>query len=167
MSYKDEYEVARLFTNGDFERQISQTFDGDFKMKFHLAPPLINFGKKPNGRPRKREFGAWMMPLFRTLAKMKSLRGGAFDIFGYSAERKQERALIAEYRAMIEEILLKLDESNRVHAQELAQIPNDIRGFGPVKEKSIIQANKKKQELLERFLQAGHKVKSEKSPETA
>ncbi len=86
MSYKDEYEVARLYTNGEFEKQISETFEGDFKLNYHLAPPLIGLGKKPNGRPRKRAFGGWMLPVFRQLAKLKKLRGGAFDIFGYSKE---------------------------------------------------------------------------------
>ena len=108
-----------------------------------------------------------MMPLFRTLAKMKSLRGGTFDIFGYSAERKQERALISEYRVMIEEILPKLDENNRVFAHELAQLPNDIRGFGPVKEEAIIKAQEKKLTLMENFATASASTKPAKTTETA
>ena len=84
MAYKDEYEVARLYTDGDFARRIADTFEGDFKLKFHLAPPVMKGEPLPNGRPRKREFGPWMMPAFRVLAKLKRLRGTAFDPFGRS-----------------------------------------------------------------------------------
>src|SRR5665213_3095388 len=88
LAYKDEYEVARLYTEGRFEKQLRDQFDGDFKINFNLAPPLLGGGTDALGRPRTRAFGAWMMPAFRGLAKMKGLRGTAFDIFGHSADRK-------------------------------------------------------------------------------
>ncbi len=153
MSYKDEYEVARLYTNGEFEKQINETFDGNFSLKYHLAPPIIGIGKKPNGRPRKRAFGGWTLSLFRILTKLKGLRGGPLDVFGYTKERSIERRLIADYRAMIEDLLPKLNNSNHHFAAALARIPNDIRGFGPVKELSIKKAEKTKIELLSQFEQ--------------
>ena len=152
MSYKDEYEVARLYTNGEFEKKIAETFEGDFKTSYHLAPPIIGFGKKPNGRPRKRAFGGWMMSAFRQLAKLKGLRGGTFDVFGYTKERKMERQLIEDYRAMIIEMLPKLTEENGPFANALARLPNDIRGFGPVKEASVKKAEESKADLMAQFL---------------
>ena len=98
LAYKDEYEVARLFTDGRFEKQLRDQFEGDFKFNFNLAPPILGGGKDALGRPKKRAFGAWMMPVFRTLAKLRFLRGTPFDIFGYSADRKLERDLIAGLR---------------------------------------------------------------------
>ncbi|MDJ0612423.1 MAG: indolepyruvate ferredoxin oxidoreductase family protein [Rhizobiaceae bacterium] len=152
MSYKDEYEVARLFTNGEFEKQIADTFEGSFTMKHHLAPPILGFGKKPNGRPRKRAFGPWMMKAFKQLAKLKGLRGGTFDIFGYTKERKMERQLIKDYKSMISEVLPKLTEENRPFANALARLPNEIRGFGPVKEASVKKVEDSKADLMTQFL---------------
>src|SRR3954464_11698779 len=97
VAYKDEYEVARLYTDGGFEKQIRDQFDGDFKISFNLAPPLLAGGKDAMGRPRKRACCCVMLPVFRLLAKMRGLRGTPFDIFGYSADRKLERDLIAGY----------------------------------------------------------------------
>ncbi|MEM9330855.1 MAG: indolepyruvate ferredoxin oxidoreductase family protein [Pseudomonadota bacterium] len=151
MSYKDEYEVARLYTNGDFEKQIADTFEGDFTLNYHLAPPIIGFGKKPNGRPRKRAFGPWMMPLFRQLAKLKVLRGGVFDLFGYTKERRMERALISDYQTTIRELLPRLEDRNRQFATALARLPDEIRGFGPVKELAVKKAKDKKADLLAQF----------------
>ena len=151
MSYKDEYEVARLYTNGEFEKQIADTFEGDFKINYHLAPPILNGGKKPNGRPRKRAFGPWMIRAFKTLAKLKHLRGGRFDIFGYSAERKMERRLIREYRQNIVDLLSNLNDQNHHFAVAIARIPDEIRGFGPVKETSVKKAESKRKELLAQF----------------
>lgn len=151
MSYKDEYEVARLYTNGEFEKQISETFDGKFEINYHLAPPIIGFGKKPNGRPRKRAFGAWMMKAFKLIAKYKHLRGTRLDIFGYSAERKMERQLIEDYKQTVTDMLGKLNEDNRHFAGAIARIPDDIRGFGPVKEAAFKKAEEKKRDLLVQF----------------
>src|SRR6185437_7577957 len=101
LAYKDEYEVARLYTDGSFEKQLREQFDGDFKISFNLAPPLLGGAKDALGRPVKRAFGSWMMPVFRMLAGLRGLRGTAFDIFGYSADRKLERELVVSYESDI------------------------------------------------------------------
>ena len=119
MAYKDEYEVARLYTSGDFEKRVRDTFDGDYKIHFNLAPPL--FARRDSeGHLRKSEYGAWVFGVFKLLAKMKGLRGGAFDIFGYTAERKMERALIDEYFTTVDELLAGLDRDNHALAVEIA-----------------------------------------------
>lgn len=152
MSYKDEYEVARLYTNGEFERQIAETFEGDFTLKYNLAPPLIGFGRKPDGRPRKRAFGSWTLTLFRQLAKLRGIRGSRFDVFGYTSERRMERQLVSDYKETISDLLHRLDNDNHRFATALARIPEDIRGFGPVKELSINKAAEKKTDLLSQFM---------------
>ncbi|MDB5746027.1 MAG: indolepyruvate ferredoxin oxidoreductase [Massilia sp.] len=147
MAYKDEYEVARLYTDGRFLEQVKSRFEGDFTFMFNLAPPL--FAKKDaRGQLVKKEFGAWMMGAFKVQARLKGLRGGAFDVFGYTAERKMERALIAEYRAMIEGLLPSLNGANVAQAVELAKLPEQIRGFGHVKEKAVEEFRVRKAELL-------------------
>jgi indolepyruvate ferredoxin oxidoreductase len=147
MAYKDEYEVARLYTDGRFIEQVKSQFEGDVKFKLNLAPPL--FAKKDaKGQLVKAEFGPWMLKAFTVLAKFKGLRGGAFDVFGHTAERKMERALIVEYRAMIEALLPSLNGANYATAVELANLPEQIRGFGHVKEKAVEQFRVRKAELL-------------------
>jgi indolepyruvate ferredoxin oxidoreductase len=147
MAYKDEYEVARLYTDGRFVEQLKTQFEGDFKLKLNLAPPL--FAKKDaRGQLVKAEFGSWMLGAFKLLAKMKGLRGGPFDIFGRTAERKMERALIREYREMVEALLPVLSNENHANAVELASLPEQIRGFGHVKEKAVAAFRAKKAELL-------------------
>jgi indolepyruvate ferredoxin oxidoreductase len=147
MAYKDEYEVARLYTDGRFVEQLKTQFEGDFKLKFNLAPPL--FAKKnAKGHLVKAEFGSWMWGAFKLLAKLKGLRGGAFDVFGYTEERKMERALIGEYRQMIEALLPVLSGENYANAVELANLPEQIRGFGHVKEKAVAAFRASKAELL-------------------
>jgi indolepyruvate ferredoxin oxidoreductase len=140
LAYKDEYEVARLYTDGRFEQQIRDQFDGDFKMSFNLAPPMLSSGKDALGRPRKRAFGPWLMPVFRLLAKMRVLRGTAFDIFGYSADRELERNLIAGYEKDVAHVLTVLSPLTLDTAIEILSLPDRIRGFGPVKEKSVQDA---------------------------
>jgi indolepyruvate ferredoxin oxidoreductase len=147
MAYKDEYEVARLYTDGRFVEQLKTQFEGDFSLKFNLAPPLFA-RKDAKGHLVKAEFGSWMWSAFKVLAKFKGLRGGAFDVFGYTAERKMERALIGEYRQMIEALLASLDASNHATAVELAALPEQIRGFGHVKEKAVAEFRARKAELL-------------------
>ena len=164
MSYKDEYEVARLFTNGDFEKQIAETFDGDFSLNYHLAPPIIGFGKKPNGRPRKKAFGPWMMRAFRLLAKYKHLRGTKWDLFGRTAERKMERQLISDYRSEVEGLLGKLNESNHHFAVAIARLPDDIRGFGPVKELAVRKTDDKRKDLVSQFNKPEKAGKDTKRP---
>jgi indolepyruvate ferredoxin oxidoreductase len=147
MAYKDEYEVARLYTDGRFVEQLKTQFEGDFKLKFNLAPPL--FAKKnAKGHLVKAEFGSWMWGAFKLLAKLKGLRGGAFDVFGYTEERKMERALIVEYRQMIEALLPVLSSENYASAVDLASLPEQVRGFGHVKEKAVAAFRAKKAELL-------------------
>ena len=147
MAYKDEYEVARLYTSGDFEKQIRNTFDGDYKIHFNLAPPT--FAKKDaDGHLIKREFGPWMFKAFRLLAKFKSLRGGAFDLFSRTEERRTERQLIADYFTTIDELLSKLVRDNHALAVEIASVPEQIRGYGHIKEASFAKAAAKRSELL-------------------
>jgi indolepyruvate ferredoxin oxidoreductase len=149
-AYKDEYEVARLYTDGNFLEQLKSQFEGDVKLKFNLAPPL--FAKKDaKGQLVKAEFGSWMMGAFKLLAKMKGLRGGAFDVFGYTAERKMERALIAEYRQLVESLLPGLTGANHATAVELASLPEHIRGFGHVKEKAVAEYRVKQAALLAHY----------------
>jgi len=140
LAYKDEYEVARLYTDGKFEKQLRDQFDGDFKISFNLAPPLLGGGKDALGRPRKRAFGAWMWPVFRLLAKMRSLRGTAFDIFGHSADRRLERDLIAGYEKDVAHVLGVLSPLTLDTAIELLSLPDRIRGYGPVKDKAVQDA---------------------------
>jgi indolepyruvate ferredoxin oxidoreductase len=147
LAYKDEYEVARLYTDGKFEKQIRGQFDGDFKISFNLAPPLLGGGTDALGRPRKRAFGAWMLPLFRVLAKMRGLRGTAFDIFGHSADRKLERDLITDYEKDVASTLAALSPLTLETAVELLGLPDRIRGYGPVKEKSVRDAKARHTQL--------------------
>ena len=134
LAYKDEYEVARLHTDTAFLDDVKQRWGDGARMRFHLAPPLLSRDRDARGRPRKREFGAWMLPLFRILAGMKGLRGTAFDVFGYTAERRMERALISEFEATIEQLLARLSGHNVADAATIAGRYLDIRGYGPVKE---------------------------------
>jgi indolepyruvate ferredoxin oxidoreductase len=148
MAYKDEYEVARLFTEGSFAEQLKRSFTGDYKLEFHLAPPILSRTDPATGRPKKRRFGPWILPVFRGLARLKGLRGTAFDPFGYSAERKTERRLIADYETALDEIAERLTPDNHAVAVELAGLPETIRGFGPVKAAAIEAAESRREELL-------------------
>jgi len=147
MAYKDEYEVARLYTSGAFLKKIDGMFAGDYKIKFHLAPPLLARRDK-QGHLIKQEFGPWMMKAFGVLAKFKALRGTALDIFGYSEERKTERALIGQYRQTLATLLPRLTADNLSKVVALASIPEDIRGYGHVKERHLKAAREKQAELL-------------------
>ena len=134
LAYKDEYEVARLHATTDFLKNVRKVYGEKAKLRFHLAPPMLNSGLDARGRPRKREFGAWMVPAFRVLAKFKGLRGTRLDIFALSAERKMERALISECEQTIEKLLGSLDADNLAEATAIVSRYLDIRGYGPVKE---------------------------------
>ncbi len=150
MAYKDEYEVARLYTSGEFKRRLEQQFDGDYKLKFHLAPPLLA-KKDAQGRLIKQEFGPWVFTAFKWLAKLRFLRGGAFDIFGRTEERRMERQLIEDYFRTIDGLLGKLDRSNVDLAAEIAGIPEHIRGYGHVKEDHLHKAKAREAELLKEW----------------
>ncbi len=151
MAYKDEYEVARLYSDPGFARKIEGMFEGGYKLKFHLAPPIFNKPDPRTGEARKSEFGPWMMAAFRVLAKLKRLRGTPFDVFGMSAERKAERRLIGEYEATVAELLERLDGENRKLAVEIASVPEHIRGYGHVKRRNLDEAKKKEAALLAAF----------------
>jgi indolepyruvate ferredoxin oxidoreductase len=151
MAYKDEYEVARLYTDTNFVQQVKSSFDGDLKLEFHLAPPLFARKDKVTGLPRKMTLGPWILPAFRVLAKFKVLRGTVLDIFGYSAERRTERKLIADYEALLDEIMGKLNPDNHPVAVGLANIPEKIRGFGHVKARHLVAAKADEAALLEQF----------------
>ena len=152
LAYKDEYEVARLMLTN--REKAEAEFDGDLKMTFHLAPPILG-GKGPDGRPKKREFGEWMLGPLKLMARMKGLRGTPLDIFGYSAERKMERALIRQYERDMNEVLAKVTPETRDIAVGLALLPLQIRGFGPVKIENERKAAKRREELLASFRQGG------------
>ena len=142
MAYKDEYEVARLQSDPAFLAKIAAQFDGDYKLNYHLAPPLTA-KKNAAGELQKSKFGPSMLTGFRLLAKLKGLRGTAFDVFGRTEERKTERALIGEYKAAIDELLATLNAGNLALASEIARIPEDIRGYGHVKERHLATARPK------------------------
>ena len=148
LSYKDEYEVARLYAETAFAANVDQQFEGDYKLKFHLAPPLLSSRDPKTGHLRKMEFGPWMLPMFRLLARLKGLRNTAFDPFGYTAERKTERALIGQYESLIDEVLGGLTAANHALAIKLASIPDDIRGYGHVKDAHLEKAKRKEADLL-------------------
>jgi indolepyruvate ferredoxin oxidoreductase len=148
LAYKDEYEVARLFSDGRFEQQLRDQFEGDFKFSFNLAPPILGGGKDALGRPLKRPFGPWMLSAFRTLAKFRFLRGTALDIFAKSPDRKLERELIASYEKDVATVLGSLSPVTAETALELLQLPDRIRGYGPVKEKAAHEAGKRREQLL-------------------
>ncbi|MFB2531075.1 indolepyruvate ferredoxin oxidoreductase family protein [Paracoccus sp. p3-h83] len=152
LAYKDEYEVARLHLQT--ADRAKAAFDGVGKITFHLAPPSLP-GKDANGRPKKRAFGPWVMPLFRLLAGMKRLRGTALDPFGYHPERRTERALIAQFEADMDEVLAKVTPDTMAIARDLALLPLDIRGYGPVKEQGVRAAARRRDDLLAAFRQGG------------
>jgi len=152
MAYKDEYEVARLYTDGAFLKQVETEFDGDnLRFEFHLAPPILAKVDKATGVPRKMSFGPWILPAFRLLAKFKFLRGTAFDPFGRTLERRTERKLIADYETMLSEVVAKLTPENHHLAVGLAVIPEKIRGFGHVKQRHLTAAEADEAALLEQY----------------
>jgi indolepyruvate ferredoxin oxidoreductase len=150
MAYKDEYEVARLHTETGFLEKIASQFEGDYTVHYHLAPPLLS-KTNAKGELQKRKYGPSTRLAFRLLARLKGLRGTALDVFGRTEERRTERALIAEYRACIESLLPRLDASNHAVAVDIARIPDQIRGYGHVKERHLAAARQRWEELLARW----------------
>jgi indolepyruvate ferredoxin oxidoreductase len=155
MSYKDEYEVARFYTNGDFLRRLREQFDGEYKLSFHLSPPILNPRDKATGRPRKVAFGPWMLSAFKLLAKLKGLRGTAFDVFGYTAERRMERQLVEDYRKTIESVLPVLSRENAELVAKIAALPDMIKGYGYVKDDNFAKYQAELQRLLASFDDVG------------
>jgi indolepyruvate ferredoxin oxidoreductase len=150
LAYKDEYEVARLHAESAFQAKITGMFEGDYRVVFHLAPPLLSRIDPATGEPRKMRFG-WMLAVFRTLRNFKFLRGTALDLFGYSAERRMERELIREYELAVDAALAALSPQNHATAIEIASLPEDIRGFGHIKAKAAAAARARQAGLLERL----------------
>ena len=150
MAYKDEYEVARFYAGGDFEKRLNDSFEGDFKVKYNLAPPLLA-KRDVQGHLVKAQYGAWMKHAFKWLAKFKGLRGTALDPFGYTGERKMERGLIRDYESLVTEILANLSQKNHRTAVELASLPERIRGFGHVKEHNVAAVAAERSRLLQQF----------------
>ncbi len=150
LAIKDEYEVARLYSDGSFAQQIEASFEGDPRLEFHLAPPFLG-RKNAQGEAVKSSFGPWIIPAFRMLAALKKLRGTWLDVFGYTKDRRIERKLIADYEILIEEILANLSPDNHAMAVALASIPEKIRGYGHVKTTHLMAAKAEEQELLEQF----------------
>ena len=160
LSYKDEYEVARLYSTQEFRDKLKAQFDGNLKLSLNLAPPIIPGVDPSTGRPKKREFGSWIFPVLRMLASMKGLRGTAFDIFGYSAERKTERQLIKDYEGTLDRMLQGLSADTHDLATRIANLPDGIRGFGPVKEDYLKQAKALKIDLFDAYENPSHAVKA-------
>jgi indolepyruvate ferredoxin oxidoreductase len=150
MAYKDEYEVARLHTDAGFLNKVNAMFEGDFKLNYHLAPPLLA-AKNDKGELQKRPFGPWMLTAFRLLARLKGLRGTPLDVFGRSEERRTERALINEYQASVDELLATLSAGNHGTALEIARIPEMIKGYGHVKARHLAAARPQWAALLQSY----------------
>ena len=151
LAYKDEYEVARLFVSNDFQKNLAKSFEPGYQLRFHLAPPILSKIDPVTQRPLKREFGPWMMYAFRFLAACRRFRGTRFDPFGRSADRQLERRLIQEYESTIEVVLGGLCLDNLETAIEIAALPLDIRGYGPVKAAAAKVAEGKEETLLKNF----------------
>jgi indolepyruvate ferredoxin oxidoreductase len=164
MAYKDEYEVARLYTDSGFLDRVAARFEGDYRLKLHLAPPLWAKNDPATGEPRKREFGPWMLGAMRMLARLKFLRGTALDVFGYNDERRTERRLIADYERVIGELLQTLDAKRLPLAAEIASIPEFIRGYGPVKERHLADAKAREAQLLAQWRDPSTTVPAKRIP---
>ncbi len=151
MAYKDEYEVARLYSDGKFVDKLRQQFSGDYQLRFLLAPPLFSKRDPDTGHLLKKEFGPWMLKAFGLLAKLRGLRGTRLDIFGYTEERRQERQDIADYEALLRELTAGLTEENYATALELARLPEKLRGFGHVKDRNREALAPRRARLLAAF----------------
>ena len=152
LAYKDEYEVARLYTNGDFLKSVKAQFDGDYKLTFHLAPPIMEKNDPATGRPKKRQFGPWMMTGFKILARLKGLRGTALDPFGGLKDRREERALIAEYEKTMDLVLAHFTAENMDLCVEILTLPEMIKGYGPVKAANLRKARAMHMPLMTRLI---------------
>jgi len=150
LSYKDEYEVARLFSLPSFKQQLENQFEGDYKIAFNLAPPVLA-GRTLNGRPKKRQIGSWVSRVFNILQHGRVLRGTALDVFGYTKERKAERQWIEWYEKDLQRISAELNTENVHIAHELLSLPDELRGFGPVKAEAMRDAESRRATLWRDF----------------
>jgi indolepyruvate ferredoxin oxidoreductase len=155
LAYKDEYEVARLYTDARFSAALERQFTGDYRLEFHLAPSWLARRDRDSGKPRKRRFGQWMLPVFKVLARLRGLRNTPLDPFGYGADRRLARQLLRAYEARIDELLGKLGPENHALVVEIASIPEGIRGYGHVRRAHAQVAREKEAELLQ-ALRVGH-----------
>ena len=153
LAYKDEYEVARLYSDGAFKEKLARQFEDGGKISVYLAPPLFAERDPVSGHLKKKAYGPWIFTAFKYLARLKGLRGTAFDPFGYTSERQTERRLITHYEALIVEILTRLDRDNHALAVEIASLPEQIRGFGHVKEQHLADVERREATLLDAFRQ--------------
>jgi indolepyruvate ferredoxin oxidoreductase len=158
LSYKDEYEVARLHTQSGFLEEVRGTYGDKARIRFHLAPPFLNGKRDARGRPRKKTFGSWILPLFRLLARLRGLRGTALDVFGYTAERRMERQLIVDFEQSVERILDRLNAGNRDRCVDAVEAWLDIRGYGPVKEAAVEDARDRIATILAELEQSGERA---------
>src|SRR3546814_949909 len=157
MADKDEYEVARLYTSGDFRKKLQQQVDGDYKLHFHLAPPLLA-KRNAKGELVKKEYGPWVFTAFGLLARLRGLRGGALDVFGYTAERRMERRLIDDYERTVGGLLDALDGGNVDLAAEIAAIPEHVRGYGHVKETHLHKRSEEHTSELQSLMRISYAV---------
>ena len=148
LAYKDEFEVARLYTELGFLDTVASQFEGNYKLNFHLAPPILAERDPETGIARKKAYGRWVLIAFKLLAKLRFLRGGPLDPFNRTAERKRERSLITEYETVIDTLLKQLNANNHPVAVEIAGLPEQIRGYGHVKERHIDAVKARETELL-------------------
>ena len=156
MAYKDEYEVARLYAETGFVEQVGRMFEGDWSLTFHLAPPLLGDTDGTGGEPKKRTYGPWMLKALKLLAKGRRLRGTALDPFGWLPERRTERDLIAAFERTVDTLLVRLSRSNHGVAVEIARLPLDIRGYGPVKDRAVTAVRAKEASLMIAFHAPAH-----------
>jgi indolepyruvate ferredoxin oxidoreductase len=155
MAYKDEYEVARLYTDGSFRQQLREQFEDGYTLRFHMAPPLLARKDPHTGIPRKLALGPAAWPAMRVLARLKGLRGTWLDPFGHSAERRMERQLIQEYLQTVETLLEHLSPANLVQAAGIAALPEQVRGFGHVKVASVTHYRQRLEQMLQHYGPSG------------
>ena len=167
MAMKDEYEVARLHTNGDFRRRLESEFEGNFRLRYHLAPPLLARVDPATGEPRKQAYGEWIQGAMGLLARLRFLRGTAFDPFSYTEERRAERRLLRDYEALVDELTEGLDCSRLAIAVSLASIPEKIRGFGPVRARAMEAVRGETDALLAQWRSGSPSPVSAAAPERA
>ncbi len=158
LSYKDEYEVARLYSDKEFLASLHKQFSGNFKLKFHLAPPLVSRRDKLTNSQIKGVYGQWILGLFPLLARLKFLRGTAFDIFSYTTERKHEKQLVTDYEQAIQQVIAGLNKDNYATALEIVSLPDKVRGYGHVKQKSMFQFDEELDRLRQDFHRNEKKV---------
>jgi indolepyruvate ferredoxin oxidoreductase len=163
LAYKDEYEVGRLYARPEFIKAIREQFDGDYQMRVNLAPPLFAKRDPVTGHLAKREYGPWMLKAMQLLGRLKFLRGTPFDVFGYTAERKMERQLAADYERTLSRALESLNAATLPHIVALANVPDMIKGFGHIKEANVERAKKRELELWEAVRQAARPGSTERA----